>query len=192
MYVGDPRRDLRIAADAVRETGLESPSILEVGCGSGYYTEVFNHLLDAPVTYVGTDYSLEMIRKARHTYADRLFFAADAAALPVRDDTVDVVFNGAALMHLYKYETAIVESARVSAKWCFFHSVPILDDGETTYLRKDAYGEPTIEIVFAEAELLDLFESTGLDVRRTYRSVDYQPKKVHETVENRSYLCRVG
>jgi SAM-dependent methyltransferase len=191
MHAGDPRLDLRIAADAVRETGLESPSLLEVGCGGGYYSEVFEHLLDGSVAYVGTDYSREMIHNAKNNYGGLPVFVSDAAGLPVRDDAVDIVFNGNALMHIRDYEAAIAESSRVAADWCCFHSVPVVDD-ETTILRKDAYGEPTIEIVFDEDELLDQFAAEGLDLQQRYRSIDYQPEKVAGSVAMRTYLCRVG
>jgi len=34
MYAGCPRKDLVVAAEAVRSCGIDNPSILEVGCGS--------------------------------------------------------------------------------------------------------------------------------------------------------------
>src|ERR1700730_4730548 len=39
MRDGKPRQDLFAAAEAVRMTGLADLTILEVGCGSGYYLE---------------------------------------------------------------------------------------------------------------------------------------------------------
>ena len=49
MLVGQPRQDLLVAAEAVRRTRLPDPLILEVGCGSGYYSEILSHLLGRQV-----------------------------------------------------------------------------------------------------------------------------------------------
>jgi hypothetical protein len=65
MYAGQPRIDLVVAAEAVRDTGLDRPILLEVGCGSGYYGDVFRHLLGPRVSYVGLDYSAAMIGVAK-------------------------------------------------------------------------------------------------------------------------------
>src|SRR5581483_8264478 len=45
MKRGDPRLDFTVAAEAVAATGLARPSLIEIGCGSGYYSEVFATLV---------------------------------------------------------------------------------------------------------------------------------------------------
>src|SRR5262249_40538863 len=65
MHAGRVRRDLAAAADAVRLTGLLQPSMVEVGCGSGYYSEILPHLLQQTVSYTGVDSSRAMLRLAR-------------------------------------------------------------------------------------------------------------------------------
>src|SRR5262245_17755789 len=100
MYLGRLREDLLVAAEAIRSVGLESPSILEVGCGSGYYSEILSHVLRYPVRYVGLDYSETMICLARERYAHLSFLVADATALPFTDGSFDIVLNGVSLMHI--------------------------------------------------------------------------------------------
>ena len=59
-------------------------------------------------------------------------------------------------MHIVDYQAAIREAARVAARYCIFHSVPVFDDHPTTFLSKYAYGAPVVEVVFGEAELMKL------------------------------------
>jgi ubiquinone/menaquinone biosynthesis C-methylase UbiE len=135
MHAGRPRVDLRVAAEAVYRTGVTNPSVLEVGCGSGYYSEVLRCLLPYPVHYLGLDYSAAMIDLARKRYPSEEFVVGDATALPFADSTFDIVFNGVSLMHIPRYEAAISESRRVTRRWCIFHTVPVLKHRRTTFLR---------------------------------------------------------
>ena len=52
MYAGQPRQDFLVAAEAVRVTGIDEPLLLEVGCGSGYYSEILSYLLECSVRYL--------------------------------------------------------------------------------------------------------------------------------------------
>ncbi len=65
MHRGNVRLDLEIAAQAIAATGLSNPSLLEIGCGSGYYAEVLATLIPGGVRYTGLDYSAPMIERAR-------------------------------------------------------------------------------------------------------------------------------
>lgn len=191
MYEGSPRRDLVVAAEAVRATGLEAPVLLEVGCGSGYYSEVLPHLLGRPVNYTGLDYSEAMIEIARARYPGRAFVVGDATALPFPDASIPIVLNGVSLMHILAYGQAIAESGRVSAGWCIYHTVPVLERRATTFLRKNAYGRPTIEVIFNETELRDRFDAAGFDVARVVESLPYDLSALlGEPTLTKTYICR--
>ncbi len=193
MYAGQPRQDLAVAAEAVRRAGLENPLVLEVGCGSGYYSEILSHLLRRPVRYVGLDYSPAMIHLAHDRYPDRICVVGDATALPFAAGTFDIVLNGVSLMHILEYELAIAESRRVARRWCIFHTVPVLQRRETTILRKRAYGQPTIEIIFNEVHLRRILEKHGLTIRHHLNSVPYNLESVlDEPTATRTYVCEVG
>ena len=133
MKRGEPRLDFKVAAEAIAATGIANPRLLEVGCGSGYYSEVFATLLPGGVRYTGIDYSDAMIARARAHYPSTAFEVADATRLPYADGAFDIVFNGVSLMHIIDYQAAIREAARVAARYCVFHSVPVFDDYRTTY-----------------------------------------------------------
>ena len=55
MRAGKPPKVFEVAAEAVRLTGCHNPTVLEVGCSSGYYSEAIEYLLGQPVQYVGLD-----------------------------------------------------------------------------------------------------------------------------------------
>jgi len=192
MYAGQPRQDFLVAADALRYTGMDHPLILEVGCGSGYYNEILSYLLDRSVRYLGLDYSAAMLQRARKRYCEQLFVLGDATALPFADGTLDVVMNGVSLMHISSYETAIAEARRVAARWCIFHTVPVLRNRQTTFLQKKVYGEPAFEVIFNEAELHQILEQGGLVVRQVLESIPYELKLVvGEPTVTKTYVCEV-
>jgi ubiquinone/menaquinone biosynthesis C-methylase UbiE len=178
MKRGKPRVDLAVAAEAVAATEITNVRVIEVGCGGGYYSEIFAHLLQGKVQYSGADYSEATIRRARRRYPSLPFCVGDATGLPFADATFDIAFNGAALMHILEYETAIREAARVSSQYCIFHSVPISKGHRTTYLHKYAYGAPVIEIVFCEEELISMCKSLGLHLIRRWTGLPYDVSHV--------------
>jgi SAM-dependent methyltransferase len=173
MKRGEPRIDFKIAAEAIAATGILNPSVIEVGCGSGYYSEVLATLLPCPIDYRGMDYSQAMVARARAHYPSRLFEVADATRLPYADRTFDIVFNGVSLMHIVNYHAAINEATRVAASYCILHTVPVFEDYRTTFLTKFAYGAPIVEIIFGKHELMSLCREAGLRLEREWASIDY-------------------
>jgi ubiquinone/menaquinone biosynthesis C-methylase UbiE len=157
--------------------------LLEVGCGSGYYSEVFSRLVPTGVRYTGIDYSEAMIARARSRYPSTGFEVADATRLPYPDDAFDVVFNGVSLMHIIDYPAAIREAARVARRYCVLHTVPVFDDHQTTYLKKFAYGAPVVEIIFGKSELMSLCRDAGLRLQREWPCIPYD---VSEVTDHRS------
>jgi ubiquinone/menaquinone biosynthesis C-methylase UbiE len=188
-----PRRDLELAAQMLQQTDLTNPSLLEVGCGSGYYFEVFSSLLRRPIRYVGIDSSRAMLSLGKETYRSSNFVLGNAAHLPFPQAAFDVVFNGVSLMHTLQYDQAIAESARISRCWCIYHTVPTLRQRQTTFLTKRAYGELVLEVIFNEKELLDLFSQNGMSVVSIEDSIPYDLQHVlEEKTDSRSYLCKMN
>ncbi|MEX0774371.1 MAG: methyltransferase domain-containing protein [Phycisphaeraceae bacterium] len=173
MHAGQPRRDLLAAAQAVHLTGLASPTILEIGCGSGYYADALAHLLGQPIRYTGVDYSPAMIELAQATYPAHAFHVGDATSLALANGAFDIVLNGACLMHVRDYAAAIAEARRVARHWCIFHTVPTVRRRATTLLEKQAYGRPTIEVVFNQAHLRTMLAQAGLIIRHELASEPY-------------------
>jgi SAM-dependent methyltransferase len=178
MRRGEPRLDFKVAAEAVAATGIANPRVLEVGCGSGYYSDVFATLLPGGVQYTGIDYSDAMIARARTHYPSTAFEVADATRLPYADRAFDIVFNGVSLMHIIDYQAAIREAARVASRYCIFHTVPVFADYRTTFLSKYAYGAPVVEVVFSKQELMSLCQAAGLRLEREWTSIPYDGSAV--------------
>lgn len=179
MRHSEPRLDFAVAAQAVSATGLNNPRLLEVGCGSGYYSEVFSALVTGGVQYTGLDYSQAMIDRARANYPSESFKVGDATRLDYNDASFDIVFNGVSLMHILNYQAAIREAARVS-QYCILHSVPVFtsNDDPTVFLQKYAYGAPVVEIIFSKKELIALCEQAGLSLKSTWTSIPYDVVEV--------------
>jgi len=184
MRRGEPRIDLRVAVDAIHATGLGNPSILEVGCGNGYYSEVFAHMLTVPYSYVGVDYAAAMVDSARQRCPNTRFEVADACELPFADAEFEVVFNGVSLMHILDFEKAIEESRRVASRYCVYHSVPLFRDRQTTFLSKYAYGAPVVEVIFNRADLLALFSKFGFALVKSWPSIEYD---IHPVTPEHSF-----
>jgi SAM-dependent methyltransferase len=84
MYKGKAREDFVAVAKAVAMTGLENPLIIEVGCGSGWNSEVLAYLLKKPVRYIGMDYAPAMTSLGKESYPNVQFVVGDATELPLR------------------------------------------------------------------------------------------------------------
>jgi SAM-dependent methyltransferase len=186
MKRGKSRLDFDVAAEAIAATRIAHPRLLDVGCGSGYYSEVFATLLPGGVHYTGIDYSAAMIARARAHYPSTAFEVADATRLPYADGAFDIVFNGVSLMHIVEYQAAVREAARVAAHYCVFHTVPVFSDYRTTFMRKYAYGAPVVEIIFGKQELMSLCRQYGLRLEREWACIAYDTSEVtghHSTTE---------
>jgi ubiquinone/menaquinone biosynthesis C-methylase UbiE len=90
---------------------VEKPdSVLEVGCGTGFWLDVIREL--APSVY-GLDYSLEMLRKARAKDPGIRLVRATADVLPFRDQSFDLIFSVNAIHHFEEVDAFIAEARRL-------------------------------------------------------------------------------
>jgi len=193
MREGKLREDFAALVEAIHLTHMDDPLVVEVGCGSAWNREVLGRFSNATVRYVGLDYGVEMLKTAHATYPDVIALVGDATELPFRNGSIDILVSGTLLMHLMSYQKAVEESRRVSRRWCIFHTVPLLQTRETTVLRKDAYGQPTLEIIFNNAELHAIFTANGLRVRAAIDSLPYDLEPVlGEPTVTKTFVCEVA
>lgn len=161
-------------------------TLLEIGCSSGYYSEVLA-IKGVPLEYSGCDYSPAFIDMAKLYYPGIDFKVEDATALGYGDASFDIVVSGCCLLHIADYPSAIREAARVARNHIIFHRTPVLHQRPTTYFTKQAYGIKTIEIHFNEEELVRLFAENGMRVRGIVTlNADWREGDAYAT---KSYLC---
>lgn len=93
-----------------------SETLLDVGCGTGYFTRRFAS--DAAEQNVfGTDIDLNMLRFADgHSESNIGFVAADARQLPFCDSSFDLVVSVTALCFIHDEKQALREMLRVARR----------------------------------------------------------------------------
>lgn len=175
----------------LRLVPAQHPRVLEVGCSSGYYSEVLRRA-NYGGTYEGCDYSESFINLARERYPQTAFRVEDATALTYADESFDIVISGCCILHIIDYPKAIAESARVASSYVIFHRTPTLHQHPTAFLTKRAYDTDMLEIFFNEEELFDHFRAAGLSVVgvRTIAVAHRNIKGLSEPVCITSYLCK--
>jgi SAM-dependent methyltransferase len=161
--------------------------VLEVGCSSGYYSEVFK-VAGLALDYVGCDYSGAFVGMARQRYPGLQFDVQDATTLKYADNAFDVVISGCCLLHIPEYQAAVSETARVASRYAIFHRTPVVLGQPNKYYRKRAYGVETVEIHFNEPQFLSLLADNGLQLLSTYTLDEIVSHGVGSAT--RTYVCR--
>ena len=168
MYQGNTPLVFNVLSEALKPLVCESTKILEIGCASGYYYEVLDYLLNRQIDYTGVDYSENLIQLAREYYPAQHFLVADGANLPFADQEYPIVISSCILLHVGNYRDHIRETARVAGKYVVAHRTPVCRKGETSYIKKLAYGVETVEVTYNEYELLNEFVGNGLRIIAAY------------------------
>jgi SAM-dependent methyltransferase len=91
---------------------LSSSVIVDMGCGSGYGTELIIDRLK-PAKVIAFDLMPEQIALARRRALPVDFKVGDATAMDIPDSTCAAVFDFAVLHHIPLWRTALEEAARV-------------------------------------------------------------------------------
>jgi len=186
---GAPIDVFDIMLKALRELpeSAEGMSLLEVGCSSGYYAELFE-IAGIGVAYTGCDYSDAFITMARQKYPHLRFDVRDATSLHYADNQFNIVMSGGCLLHVPEYERAVAETARVAQQYAIFHRTPVVFGQPERRYRKLAYGVEMVEIHFNEPQFLALLAHHRLEAIRVYTMSESLREGVGDA--QRTYVCR--
>lgn len=139
---------------------LAGQSALDAGCGTGRALAALRAAVGPDGTVIGADLTPQMLREAVRSGRDRhaLLVEADAARLPVRSGTMDVVFAAGLVHHLLDPAAGLREFARVSrpgARLALFHPI-----GRAALAARRGH-TLTDDDVRAEANLRPLLAASG-------------------------------
>lgn len=110
-WIGQREAALLIASLAPRS----GETVLDVGCGTGYFTRALAHKVDGDV--MGVDIKLEWVTHAhRRDHKTASYGVADGRDLPYRDNSFDLVVSITALCFIDEEHSAIKEMVRVARR----------------------------------------------------------------------------
>ena len=158
---GAPPRVFTALVDSLEPITNQGDSILEIGCASGYASEVLEYLLHRSIQYTGIDYSEAMISMARDYYPEKTFLVADATAVPLSSNIFDVTISSCVLLHLSNPEAGVKEAIRLSSKYIIAHRTPICRERLTHTAKKFGYEVEMFEHTFNEVDFLSMFSRNG-------------------------------
>ena len=151
------------AIEKLNISNLEESKLLEIGCSSGYYSQILK-FAQLNIDYSGCDISKHFIDKAKQSYPEHPFDVEDSTCLTYEDNSFDVVVSGCCLQHILDYEKAISETARVSSKYVILHRTPLINSDENKYYIKNAYNVKMPEIHFSKKKLYSVLSDCRLKV----------------------------
>jgi SAM-dependent methyltransferase len=146
-------------------------SLLDVGCGTGYFTRALAAAVDGPVA--GIDLNPEWIDYARHRDPDRASYEiGDARALPYANASFDLVVSIAALCFVAEEGAAIREILRVARRR---FAIGLLNRHSLLWLQKGRGG--------GSGAYRGAHWHTVRDARRLFRELPVRGLRVHTAIQ---------
>ncbi len=90
----------------------QAPTVLDVGCSTGYLLEDLQATMPS-AKLIGVDLIAAGLRKAHANVPDARLLQADACRLPLEDESVDAVLSANLLEHVPDDELALAEIGRI-------------------------------------------------------------------------------
>lgn len=139
-------------------TNRKGEVYLEIGCGQGYIGE---ELAETGWFFIGIDFSkaalLQLKRRLNeNAVANFLLIRADINELPIKDDSVDLIYGGGVIEHLEDYQRVVNHLHRsLKPKGVSFNTVPLFNIGNLVY-RSFWGGIPNIPVLKQLAEFFHI------------------------------------
>ncbi|MBS1536440.1 MAG: methyltransferase domain-containing protein [Bacteroidetes bacterium] len=112
--IGDARND-SISGWLQQKIPLDRKNVLDLGCGSGYWTKAIKDRLIAPERVVGLDFGDAFLEKARRVYGAEVV-KGDFHHLPFDDNSFDAIYADNTIEHSFSPHRVLEECYRVLKK----------------------------------------------------------------------------
>jgi SAM-dependent methyltransferase len=156
---------------------LESFTLLDAACATGYYSVVIPQLDNRAINYAGCDYSSAMISQARAIYPAGSFSVQDLTELRERDSSFDVVLLAGVLEHIPDFRMAIAEACRVAGNYVIVHRCPVTNAPSNRHTVGSQYNIETARTWFSRTPLLSMFAEHGFTMTAEIPTYGPQPPR---------------
>jgi hypothetical protein len=167
------RQDLNTLRKIFREE-INFHNLMEIGCANGY-NQKFISEIKPDIKYIGVDKSIELIT-LRNTKLNMI--NADATNLPFKNRSIEVLLDGATLIHILEWEKALLNYFRVAKNLIILHSITIIEENHNILLEKYAYGQKIYEICFSRELLHKKIKENGFILSKKFPGEDYNLKSL--------------
>jgi len=182
------RSDLQVLNKSLSFINSKEKSICEIGCGSAYLRDIIFKSGINPKTYIGIDLSIHNLNLSRKSIP---LIQANAINLPIKKSSIDIVLDGATLIHIIDWEIALKEYCRISKFYVILHSLSLSDKMQNIFLTKFAYGQKVSEIVFSRQRLLKKCQELNLYLLTSFVGEQYFiPFKEKTNLSSETWILR--
>ena len=111
----------KISKDIITKNLFENYNFLEIGCGNGVFLKYIDDDINYKINYTGLDYSqfqLDIFKNRifKNNHKIQLLKCNIENTLPIEDNSMDFLYIGEVIEHLYNPDFLIQESFRVLKK----------------------------------------------------------------------------
>ena len=155
-------QDLIAFLDKYSDKELSNLSILDIGCGTGNQL-IANHTYTPSIKMIGLDLFSGMLKQAKKKSDDIYWLQADAAKIPLKDESVDFITSQFSFHHIQDKISSIFEFFRILSSngrfvitnicprempnWVYYHYFPASKDRDY----KDFMPKEDIKKIMIEA-----------------------------------------
>jgi methionine biosynthesis protein MetW len=112
-YAGiTPEPRFKTVLDISKKLNLHGSNILDVGCGDGTFTALLKEVSEAN-EIIGLEISAEAVSMAKQKGINAIQLDIDSKAFPVSDASIDMVYCGEIIEHLFNTDHLLTEVYRV-------------------------------------------------------------------------------
>jgi hypothetical protein len=147
-------------------------TLCETGSSGGYNKEIINNILK-DTTYIGLDQSFYSLLSGINSDSDFRCLNASAEYMPFKNKSINIVLDGATLIHVNDYEKALREYIRISRNYIILHSLTLYDGDKNLLLSKYAYGQKVLENIFSVNFLNEIIEENGIKILAKFTGENY-------------------